>query len=166
MSRADTPSEYDVTDDDLRKEIIHIASQHLEHATSGDGIYARKAGPHHNDRATRVGWERLTEYFNLAYGGAGAGRYEEHHVKYLDGQWQSWCGIFALYCIKTAGVKIGNWKNGVGIRSLLKPTRDPKPGDIGYFVLNQHHCVIVAIDGDTITTIDGNFSRGGGRGSS
>jgi hypothetical protein len=55
-----------------------------------------------------------------------------------------------VWACKTNGVALGNWKLGSGVSAMLKPTKDPQPGDIGY--VDQpyhHHCIIAAVNGDT-----------------
>lgn len=44
----------------------------------------------------------------------------------------------------------------MGVSSLLQPTSNPQPGDIGYLNANQHHFIIASVDGDNIVSIDGN----------
>lgn len=66
--------------------------------------------------------------------------------------------------MKSAGVNVGNWRQGVGISGVsgIKQTSNPQPGDIAYIAKNQHHAIIVSVEGNTITTIDGNSGRVGG----
>ena len=104
----------------------------------------------------RVGAEHLLEIFHLAANDAWADEVIEN-VKYVD-QFPHWCGIFSVYAIKKAGIDLGFWEVGKGVSSYgtLEPTQDPQPGDIGYFTEYQHHCIIKAVNGDTIDSIDGN----------
>ena len=78
----------------------------------------------------------------------------------------SWCGIFATWAVITGGGNCGTWESGSRCSAMNKVTRDPKPGDVGYFVDNQHHCIIASVNGDQIETIDGNSYDGssGGNG--
>jgi hypothetical protein len=71
----------------------------------------------------------------------------------------AWCGVFALWALKSAGLTNANWVFGLGFISPLglKPTRDPQPGDIGYIDQPyQHHAIVESVSGDTIASIDGN----------
>lgn len=68
-----------------------------------------------------------------------------------------WCGAFALYCLRRAGLTDWHWEIGKGFLSRLKRTSDPQPGDIGYQDQPfQHHFVVVEVDTHTLTSIDGN----------
>lgn len=73
-----------------------------------------------------------------------------------------WCGIFALWAIKTAGANVGIWRNGVGISAVpgFKQVGSPLPGDVGYLIDHQHHFIVRWLwpEGGTIKvdTIEGN----------
>ncbi|HZJ63935.1 MAG TPA: peptidoglycan-binding domain-containing protein [Kofleriaceae bacterium] len=130
-------------------------------------VKALAAGaPDDTGKPTRVGWEHLMDYFETAFGGSGPGKYIPSSVKYhssehpnqqgLGGGLPHWCGIFATWACKKGGAPIGNWKIGKGVARLLDQTWDPQPGDIGYLQHNQHHFIVVGVDGDTVHSIDGN----------
>lgn len=81
----------------------------------------------------------------------------------------SWCGIFALYCCKMAGLNLSPWplKWSIGkIKSndefrLLKPGEAPMKGDLGIKMMVggkmlNHHFVIVDAPGTAVSTVDGN----------
>jgi len=78
----------------------------------------------------------------------------------------SWCGIFATWAVITGGGNCGTWESGSRCSAMSKITRDPRPGDVGYFTANAHHCIIASVNGDQIETIDGNSYDGasGGNG--
>lgn len=77
-----------------------------------------------------------------------------------------WCGAFGLWCLHQAGAALKvRWVIGVGF--LLKacrarPSRERTlPGDIAYRnAPYQHHAVVVAVDGETVVTVDGNSTGG------
>lgn len=72
---------------------------------------------------------------------------------------QSWCGVFALWALRQAGLTDAKWITGKGfIYPIgLKPTMAPKPGDIAYFDENQHQAIVAAVNPDqTVTLINGN----------
>jgi hypothetical protein len=85
----------------------------------------------------------------------------------------SWCGIFALYILRLSGLRLSSWPLRWSIGGvqpddefrLLGPSEAPLPGDIGIklrhagAVLN-HHFVVVAASGETVSSVDGNV---GGR---
>ncbi|MDY0389501.1 MAG: DUF4157 domain-containing protein [Desulfobulbus oligotrophicus] len=106
-------------------------------------------------RPLRYGYDLLLEIFQLSAPGV----WGDDVVKYIGPGLPSWCGIFATYCIKKAGIDIGNWQMGKGVAAYgtLKPTDSPQPGDIGYIDQPyQHHCIISRVEGDSIESIDGN----------
>lgn len=78
----------------------------------------------------------------------------------------SWCGIFSLYVMKVAGLRLSGWpfKYSIG---KVKPTDEmrikagnvtPKPGDVGIIepMGTNHHFVITAVEGGTVKSVDGN----------
>ncbi len=81
----------------------------------------------------------------------------------------SWCGIFALAVYKSAGLKLSSWplrikglsKHPAEFRPVMKKA-DLKVGDLGIFDFApnhvNHHFLVVKIDGDNITSIDGNIT--------
>jgi hypothetical protein len=73
---------------------------------------------------------------------------------------KSWCGIFALWCLRCAGACPESivWDlSGDGFLFRLPRTTDPKPGDIGYIAAPfQHHFVVERIDEQGVHSIDGN----------
>jgi len=81
----------------------------------------------------------------------------------------SWCGIFALYCCKIAGLKLSPWplKWSIGKVQpsdefrLLKPGESPMKGDLGIKLIVggkmlNHHFVVVDAQGASVSTVDGN----------
>lgn len=118
-------------------------------------VRAKQPGGSDGGKQLRFGYDVLLEIFQLAAPGV----WSDDVVKYLGPGLPSWCGIFATYCIKKAGINIGNWQMGKGVSAFgtLKVTENPQPGDIGYIDQPyQHHCIIARVEGDTIESIDGN----------
>jgi hypothetical protein len=90
----------------------------------------------------------------------------------------SWCGIFANWVLIQTGLASAKWvTGGKGLswtnKSLARESvaaiktgpaaPDPKPGDVGYASGHNHHyCIVLRADGDSVHTIDGNTSPGGG----
>ena len=74
---------------------------------------------------------------------------------------KAWCGGFALWALKQAGLA-GDliWHIGRGFAEVyrLPRTKNPQPGDIVYYDQPlQHHALVRRNNGDgTIDTIDGN----------
>ena len=103
----------------------------------------------------RVGADQLWEIFKLA----APGIWSEEAVKTSGQPLPSWCGIFAVWAHKKAGIDLGNWQMGRGVTAFgtLKQTTTPQPGDIGYIDQPyQHHCIVTKVNGDSIESIDGN----------
>lgn len=85
----------------------------------------------------------------------------------------SWCGIFALYVLRVSGLRLSDWPLKWSIGSvqpkdefrLLGASEAPLPGDLGIKLRSNgavinHHFVVVAAGGDTVSSVDGNV---GGR---
>ena len=74
-----------------------------------------------------------------------------------------WCGGFALWVLKQAGIAANTmWEIGKGFCYNLPVIKSPKPGDIAYFERLQHHAIVESVspDGLTVLTIDGNQKPG------
>jgi hypothetical protein len=68
-----------------------------------------------------------------------------------------WCGAFALWCLRQAGLTDWHWEIGKGFLWRLRRTTEPQPGDIGYQDQPfQHHFVVADVGQHTIASIDGN----------
>lgn len=107
----------------------------------------------------RVGADRLLEYFHIAAPDV----WPDSIIETAGAEMPSWCGIFSVWAHKKAGKDIGNWEMGKGVSAFgtLTNTSNPQPGDIGYIHKpNQHHAVVVRVEGDTVHTIDGNSGAG------
>jgi hypothetical protein len=72
----------------------------------------------------------------------------------------AWCGGFALWVLRQAGLTDWTWQIGKGFASRLPITHDPQPGDIAYFDHLQHHAIVRSIKDGILTSIDGNQSPG------
>lgn len=81
----------------------------------------------------------------------------------------SWCGIFALYCCKMAGLKLSPWPlrwtpgkpKATDEFRLLSVQDEPKKGDIGIkLIVNgkvlNHHFVVTEVSGAQVASVDGN----------
>src|ERR1700690_1872672 len=74
----------------------------------------------------------------------------------------AWCGAFALWAIKQAGLA-GSWfwQLGKGFLYQLPITHSPQPGDVAYFSKMQHHAVVQSVNPDgTVNLINGNGAGG------
>lgn len=74
----------------------------------------------------------------------------------------AWCGAFALWCLRQAGLTDWHWAIGKGFLWRLPRTETPLPGDLGYQDQPfQHHFVVVEADQHTLTSVDGNQGKPG-----
>jgi hypothetical protein len=71
---------------------------------------------------------------------------------------KAWCGIFALWCLREAGLTTKVWKDGVGFAlGYLPIVQLPEPGDVMYFGGRLSHYAIVERCSDGhVWTIEGN----------
>jgi CHAP domain len=145
----------DDTEESRRMRIVEIAKSQVGLVNSRATGESDETG-----QKTRQGWQHLMEYFRLA----APGIWSNEVVKYKRPGLPSWCGIFALWTLKSAGINVGEWRQGVGISAVsgIKTTSNPKAGDIAYIAKNQHHAIVWKVEGDNIVTIDGNSGRQAG----
>ena len=78
----------------------------------------------------------------------------------LVGERLAWCGGFALWVLRKAGLTDWQWVPEQGFLGRLPRTNNPQPGDIAYFSEFQHHAIVKKTDGKTLWTIDGNQAPG------
>lgn len=71
-----------------------------------------------------------------------------------------WCGAFVLACFHAASVALDvKWRLGIGFiySEHLPQTKDPQPGDVGYYDKPyQHHDLVVSLENGILTTVDAN----------
>lgn len=60
----------------------------------------------------------------------------------------SWCQIFSEWAVQKGG---GTFKIGGN------QVKVPQPGDVAYMARSQHMAVVVSVEGDQVTTVDGNM---------
>jgi len=143
------------------------------------------SGKDEEGKPARVGWERLVEYFNVSFGG---GWKDMDLVKHRRGGERlkhgtttgekesvqdvlpSWCGIFAIWAVKTAGFSVGTWAPGKSASNIMKrQNKVPQVGDVVVSPNHNHHAVIVWVAPDAaekaatgktgsieVKTVDGN----------
>ena len=124
-----------------------------------------------NGDGSRVGWERLIEYFTIAFGGTLPVHYDI--IKYINKMSKkdlmpSWCGIFVWRALKESGLPIPDWVLGAPSLEFTKrrgPQEIPVPGDIAYKEPFSHFAMVSEVqnpEGNTnpknaeIRTINGN----------
>lgn len=156
------------TYDLLRPLVLTIAQQHL-----GTVDFSQRPG------GRPKGLDFLIEMFRVA---ANVQLAETNFRKNGNGDWywkpwigikgqeKSWCGIFAVYCMRKAGVPV-SWDLGRG--GPVGPLKmasfsgsfvaDIKPANIGVVASQNHHFLIETIGSGAapgLTTIDGNTEWG------
>lgn len=68
----------------------------------------------------------------------------------------SWCGGFALWCLRQARLCDWDWVIGKGFLFHLPATHEPKAGDIAYFGNLSHHAIVELVQDGKLHSIDGN----------
>lgn len=140
------------------------------------GVFAKQSGgpdPQNPKKQFRKGHVRLLKYFRIAAPKAGAPNqtfFNEDTIRYLTTPGQlapmaHWCGIFALWAVKTAGMAVGTWFQGGGISNVAGFKQIARTaaaaGDIGFIGQPfQHHFIIEQVFDQngvrTASTIEGN----------
>jgi hypothetical protein len=161
----------------LRFRIIQAADVD---AAPNDVFAKLSAGKDINDpqgRQLRRGHTKLLKYFRISAPAPGAPNRSAvsedaiAHFARIGGVDQvgqlapmpHWCGIFALWAIKTAGANVGTWVTGTGISKVrgFRQVNSPLPGDVGYLDQPfQHHFIVRWLwpesGGVKVDTIEGN----------
>ncbi len=78
----------------------------------------------------------------------------------------SWCGIFAIYCYRMAGINVSPWSVGGGLRAEgaaaeFRATTAPQKGDIGIIQDGVHHLIVEKVRNGLVYSIDGNVDIAG-----
>jgi hypothetical protein len=151
--------------DEQRAAIVRLAEQQVGRVHSGDRGDGRK-----------YGWIRLHDYYRVALptfneqelleGIKAAAKFPGQHYNAQTKEWSSkagawsWCGIFALWAVKTVTGR-GSWeRQPIGFDSHAD-VANAQPGDVIHRIddpNNQlnHHCLVKAVEGNQVTTINGN----------
>ena len=159
---------------------IQIRPELLEAIKLARGEIGKVNAKKTNSDATRVGWERLTEYFFTAFGDKAL--IHENVIKFLTSvkdqtgkskdAMPSWCGIFVWWSYKKAGLPIPDWKLGMSVlghTTIRKPGELPRKGDIAYRQKFDHFALVTGVESPAeaagknfkdirVATINGNTS--------
>lgn len=106
---------------------------------------------------------RISQYARSELGKASSAPYWQNVLPGTppSGWPKDWCGAFALWTLHQAGVlRERPWLIGTGFLYDFPTTTHPQPGDIAYFDHNQHQAVVVAVNGDEISLVNGNGNNG------
>lgn len=119
-------------------------------AASGLAVYAVQNQP--RARVVRAARAEIGRCDAARYASASGGRMPAG---------TSWCGIFALWSLRKAGVTDWDWEWNVGFTSRLQRTTHPQPGDIAYRQYPfQHQAIVERVYGGRVVTINGNSDNG------
>jgi len=144
---------------------------------SAGGVFAKLSIEYDYDADLRLRWgyQKLLNYFRTSApkpGHLGETVFNEDDISYLTDPGNlapcpHWCGIFALWAIKTAGMSVGDWvvSKGISVVSGFSQINaiDVDKGDVGYVDKPfNHHFIIdnVFTQGGImkVNTIEGNSS--------
>lgn len=147
--------------------VARVEAQLGSHVAMKVGAGVDPADP--RGRQFRKGYERVLQYFQgvLSPSQFQGARDDVIHLT-TAGKLEPckhWCGIFALWAIRTAQVPVGLWdlhNGGISLVKGFKNTNRPRVGDVG-FVNNgkEHHVLLLEdpfVDGfeRKIRTVEGN----------
>lgn len=148
-----------------RAAIVRLAEQQVGRVHASDRGDGRK-----------YGWVRLHDYYKVAIPGyndaellegiKAASKFpgQKYNAKAKawsekGGAW-SWCGIFAIWAVKTVTGR-GTWEQQPIGFTHHPDVANARPGDLIHRIddpNNQlnHHCLVKYVEGDQVTTINGN----------
>ncbi|MBI3071307.1 MAG: hypothetical protein HYY84_04185 [Deltaproteobacteria bacterium] len=117
----------------------------------------------------KIGWARLAEFYKVAFEHKKLPASDLASIQKVGERVKgaaSWCGIFATWATKAAGVTGVKWgvtQSGWGPVGFGKSRTDfanLQPGDIVVFKGNAvHHALVESLTADSISTIDGNVDK-------
>lgn len=84
---------------------------------------------------------------------------------------QAWCAYFVTWVLDQAGIKVTRQGLVAALRSEMESkfeyfargAKDPQPGDVFFEDGRSHTGIVIAVNGDKITVIEGNTGSGGVR---
>lgn len=88
--------------------------------------------------------------------------WREVGVPEFVGHWhdKSWCGGYALRCLRRTLPVCATWTWRIGLGFLevkgLPKVSLPEVGDIAYFAKNQHHAIVVGVGNGRVRLVNGN----------
>ncbi|MDA7415216.1 peptidoglycan-binding domain-containing protein [Xenophilus arseniciresistens] len=122
------------------------------------------------NETVRAGWKRLKQYFDEGVEGWTEQKWKDkatydgvripgRRIPQPNSDGVSWCGIFATWVVRSAGVET-KWRMGAGPSKLkLNFSRNCRPGDIAVIAQNVHHFIVASPLADEIMTINGNSTN-------
>jgi len=111
-----------------------------------------------DSEGNRIGWQHLHEIFRTAFGGDTIHPDVVRKITMIKkppngpGKQDAlphWCGLFAWWALKTAGVPLPDWKIGMNILTVVDPRPQgslPQKGDIAYRRKNDHFALVSGLE--------------------
>jgi len=155
----------------LRPVVLTIANSHMGKVDFSQMVNGRPRGIDFLIDMFRFAASVQLTDINFREGGTSSGAWTAVPWVGLTNQKKSWCGIFAIFCYRKAGIPV-SWDIGKGgpVGPLKMASFSSnfaagiKPGDIGSVATQSHHFLIESVDGGGpvpgLTTIDGNTEFG------
>ena len=153
------------SEEDKRAAIVRLAEQQVGRVHASDRGDGRK-----------YGWVRLHDYYRVALptyndselleGIKAASKFPGQRYDAKAKEWSpkagawSWCGIFAVWAVKTVTGR-GTWERQPAGFTHHDDVANARPGDLIHRIDDpnnalNHHCLVKAVVGDKVTTINGN----------
>lgn len=150
---------------DQRAAIVRLAEQQVGKVHASDRGDGRK-----------YGWTRLLDYYRealatyndgeLLEGIKAASKFPGQRYNAKTKEWSpksgawSWCGIYAIWAVKTVTGR-GTWERQPAGFVFHGEVANARPGDLIHRIDDpnnalNHHCLVKAVEGDKVTTINGN----------
>lgn len=107
--------------------------------------------PENPGKKARKGYRHLEQYFTETGRTLDAGVMRDHTIQAGPAggnRLASWCQIFSEWAVQKGG---GTFQIGG------HQVKVPQPGDVAYMSKSQHMAVVVSVEGDLVTTVDGNM---------
>lgn len=124
-------------------------------ARSKEGLINTKLA---DSEGNRIGWRHLHEIFRTAFGGDTIHPDVVRKITMIkkppngpgkEDALPHWCGLFAWWALKTAGVPLPDWKIGMNILQFVEPRPPgslPQKGDIAYRRKNDHFALVSGLE--------------------
>jgi hypothetical protein len=110
--------------------------------------------PENPGKLARKGYRHLQQYYVGTGRKLDEGVMRDHTIKVGPeggNKIGSWCQIFSEWAVGKGG---GTFQVAVAGKNHVKV---PQPGDVAYMKQSEHMAVVIAVEGDQVTTVDGNM---------
>ena len=125
----------------------------------------------HESKPTRLGWPRLEEYSDVAFGSNRKPTLESWRHPQTNPAFDppDWCTIFIIWAFKAASIAVPDWRGGGGLAEVMRQIGTPaavlpKPGDVAHKAAKDHTGLVIDVEPSSdgrpehakVTTVDGN----------